>query len=114
MIRNLVYLTLFTSLIILSWIGFSIYHNYTTSTIDSDTKILITPIPGRFDDEVIQSIMQRKVIDADLNQRTPVASDEASISPTPTPIKLSPTLNPTLSPTPILAQPNISSGSAGL
>lgn len=87
MIKGLLYLAILTAATVISWIGFSIYHNQTTSTIDSATQIRITPIPGEFDRETIEKIRTKRVIDANLNQEreliitTPDPQDETVSSP---------------------------------
>src|SRR4051812_17228223 len=82
MIKNLVYLAAFTFVIILSWIGFGIYHAYTSSTITHDTSILISPIPAHFNLEIVRDIANRKVIPADLASSSPVASTSSRKTPT--------------------------------
>lgn len=49
-----------------SWIGFSIHHNYTTSTISSDTSIRTIPIEPEFDRETIGKLKTKRLINADL------------------------------------------------
>ena len=74
MFKNLMYLAILTTATVASWIGFSIYHNYSTSTIDDAVKIRITPIPGEFDREVIESIKSKKTIPADLSDTREIIS----------------------------------------
>lgn len=81
MIKNLLYFSILTTIVILSWITFGVYHNYTTSTIAPDASILITPIPGRFDDVTIRRITTRRVIQVDLSQNKLEASATPTISP---------------------------------
>ncbi|OGH17359.1 MAG: hypothetical protein A3C30_04115 [Candidatus Levybacteria bacterium RIFCSPHIGHO2_02_FULL_40_18] len=68
MFKGLLYLALLTAAVAASWIGFSVFHNYSTSTISSDTGIIITPIPSGFDRETIEKIKAKKVIRADLTE----------------------------------------------
>lgn len=68
MIKSLLYFAILTTAVVLSWIGFSINHNYTTSTISQDTSIRIIPIEGRFDQETIGKLKKKKVIPADLSE----------------------------------------------
>ena len=69
MIKGLLYLAILTAVVVASWIGFSVHHGYTTSTISSDTSIIITPIPASFDREIIEKIKAKKVIKADLSEQ---------------------------------------------
>lgn len=113
MIKNIVYLAVFTFIIILSWIAFGIYHSYTTSTISSDTGILISPIPAHFDLDVVKNLKSRKVVPADLSAQSPHATGAATTTVTPTQAQPTPTIavQPSifLSPPPasISAQPNL-------
>lgn len=77
MIRSLLYLAILTAITVAAWVGFSVYHSYSTSTIDDATSIIITPIPGEFDKEVIESIKNKRKVEVDLNEQKIV------ISPTP-------------------------------
>lgn len=69
MIKGLLYLAILTAAVVASWIGFSVHHGYTTSTISSDEAIIITPIPASFDREIIEKIKAKKVIKADLSEQ---------------------------------------------
>lgn len=69
MIKGFLYLAILTAAVVASWFGFSIHHGYTTSTISSDTGIIITPIPASFDREIIEKIKAKKVIRADLSEQ---------------------------------------------
>lgn len=87
MIKSLLYLAILTTVTVLSWIVLSIYHNYTTSTIDQTTNIIITPIEPEFDQETIQKIKLKKVINANLSNvraiisPSPIDSQEPEASP---------------------------------
>lgn len=83
MIKSLLYFAILTTTVVLSWIGFSIHHNYTTSTISQDTSIRTTPIEGRFDRETMGKLKTKKVIEADLSEirdetTIPSATDSAA------------------------------------
>lgn len=78
MFKNLVYIAILSTATVASWIGFSVYHNYTTSTIEDATKIRITPIQGEFDREAIERIKSKRTIPANLNEQRVVVT----ISPT--------------------------------
>lgn len=87
MIKSLLYLAILTAVTVVSWIGFSVHHSYTASTIDDATEIRITPIPGEFDRETIEKIKNKRIIDADLGQEliivsiTPDPDDESTATP---------------------------------
>lgn len=86
MIKSLLYLAIFTTATVLSWIILSVYHNYTTSTITQGTSIIITPIAPEFDQETIQKIKLKKTIEADLSNvrviisPAPIESQEVEAS----------------------------------
>lgn len=73
-IKNIVYLAILTTVVVASWIGFSVHHSYTTSTIGSDTKIRITPIAPQFDKTTVERLRAKKVINVDLNQKRIIVS----------------------------------------
>ncbi len=81
MLKNLLYITLLTFAIIVSWIAFGIYHSFTTSTISSDASILITPIPPRFDDQALERVKSRKSVSIDLGKSRSVASTTPTLAP---------------------------------
>jgi len=84
MIKSLLYLAILTTATVSSWISFSVYHNYTTSTIDSDTSIIITPIQAEFDRETIERIKNKNKIDANLNEQKIVVTPTPDVILTPT------------------------------
>jgi len=69
MFKGLLYLAISSLAVVSSWIGFSVYHGYTTSTISSDTGVIISPIPPEFDREIIERIKAKKIIKADLSEQ---------------------------------------------
>lgn len=80
------------------WVMFTIYHNYTTSTIKDPLSIQIIPIKGTFDIKTLQQLKQRQ----NINPNYESVSTE-SVSPTPevaapTESEINPTEQP--SPTP--------------
>ena len=82
MYKSLLYIAILTATVVASWIGFSVYHGYTTSTISSDESIIITPISPSFDRETIEKIKTKKVIRADLSEQTTETGElnEATVS----------------------------------
>jgi hypothetical protein len=71
---------------VLAWIGFSIYHNFVTSTIPESVTMQITPITPDFDTKTIAGIKQRQNV-------TPVyqITNIVTVSPSPTPEVIQPT-----------------------
>lgn len=77
---DILYLSISMFVIVVIWIGFSLYHNYVTSTISEDLQLKITPIDGSFDTATIQKIKSRVNV-VPLYQLN--ASSSANVSPTP-------------------------------
>ena len=67
--KGLLYLAILTATVVASWTGLSVYHGYATSTIPSDTDVIIAPIPSGFDRETIEKIRAKKVIKANLSEQ---------------------------------------------
>lgn len=85
-------------IIIIAWVVFNIYHNYTTSTLDSNENLTIIPIEGKFDQDTINQVKNRKRVDVSLDLiKNLTASPSPTITPIPT-IIASP--SPILSPVP--------------
>ena len=82
MFKGLLYLAILTSSIVASWVGFSVYHSYTTSTITGDTSIVTAPIDPEFDRKMIEKIKAKRKITADLKQELPgvIETQEATVS----------------------------------
>jgi YbbR domain-containing protein len=62
------------------WVMFTIYHNYTTSTIQDPLSIQIVPIEGTFDTKTLDALKQRQSIEPDYES----AKSATVLSPTPT------------------------------
>lgn len=82
MLKNLLYLSIFTTFVVIVWIGLSVYHNYTTSTLSSATQIQIEQIDPSFNIQAVEKIKKRTQIRADLQDSTfqDVASNEGTNS----------------------------------
>ena len=94
------YLILFASvlIVIIMWVIFNIYHNYTTNSVSDNENYVVVPIDNTFDQNTINQIKNRKRVEASLDSiETPSASPSPTIAPTPT-IIASP--SPSLSPSP--------------
>lgn len=95
--KNILYIAIFTTAVVISWLIFGLYHNSTASTIAPDTRIIITPIPPKFDSDVISKIKTRQVVNADLSTDKKAASSTPTITQKPTPT-IQPTKQPTSTP----------------
>lgn len=73
----------------IAWVGFSIYHNFVTSTIPESVTQQITPITPDFDAKTIAAIKERQIITPDYQGVASTAT--ASPTPTPTPEIIVPT-----------------------
>lgn len=61
--RDILFLVISTFVLILAWIGFSIYHNLVSSTITGPVVEKIIPINPTFDTKTIDSLKERKNIE---------------------------------------------------
>lgn len=107
--RDLLLLLISTFILVVFWIGFSIYHKSVTSTISETLSTQIAPINPNFDSKTIEKIKKRKVIvpiyEFSKNQEEEESSTQSSeISPE------SPLNNATPSATPTLIQGNQATG----
>lgn len=66
--RNVILFSAVTFVMVLIWIGFSIYHNQTSSTVAPNIASQIDPIVARFDAKTLESLRARKSIVVSLNQ----------------------------------------------
>lgn len=78
MLKNLVYLVIFTTFVVAVWIGLTIYHNFSTTTISEVAQIQIVPISNTFNPPVIQNLKQRKQVSANLAETIFVAEEESN------------------------------------
>lgn len=103
-IKNLTVIGTLTVITVFSWIGFNIYHNLNSSEISEKTFSAIKPIVPIFDQESLNSLTTRQIIEINLSDTikiTPKVTPSESPTPTPTPATQT---TPTLSPTPTLTQ----------
>lgn len=91
--NDILFLLISGFILVLAWIGFSIYHNLATSTVSTIVGNQLRPIPGTFDMTTINNLKKRDSITPDFNA-IESQNNAASVSPTP---KLAQT------PTPIVA-----------
>lgn len=60
--KDIILLVIPFFILVLIWIGFSIYHNAVTSTIPEVLNIQITPIPPTFDERTILNLKNREKV----------------------------------------------------
>jgi hypothetical protein len=82
--KDILYIAISSFILVVIWIGFSIYHAYVDSTIEPDLQIQIEPIEPTFDKETINNIRNRQgvlpVYELDA-QQAETASPEAELTP---------------------------------
>src|SRR5258708_37448776 len=79
--KDITFLLISLFLVTVMWIGFTIYHNATTSKVSEAVNANLTPINGRFDTSAISKIKQREQVEGTFQ-----ASTSAFASPTPSPL----------------------------
>ncbi len=99
--RDILLLLTSAFILVIAWVGFSIYHNLATSTVSDPVGQQIRPIPASFDTESISQLKRRKKVLLDFKELETTATNSSQASPTPTLIATpSPTLIPLLTATP--------------
>ncbi|GIW61250.1 MAG: hypothetical protein KatS3mg089_0102 [Patescibacteria group bacterium] len=86
--QNLIYLIIPSFVVILAWIGFTIYNKRVATTITESQSLTILPINSSFNKEVLNRLKKRKVITPNLNYLqtdNQISSQEASLTITPIP-----------------------------
>ncbi len=56
--KQILFLSIFTFLTVLAWIGFDVYHAITTSTISPIQQELIKPLDPKFDTATISKLKE--------------------------------------------------------
>lgn len=97
MIKNLVYLSIFTTFVVLVWISLTIYHALSSTTITKDVGTQITPLKPTFNTSVISNLQARKQITVDLDSNlstlsavTPAPNASPAVAPIITPAGIPP------------------------
>ena len=81
--KDILFIIISGFLLVVAWIGFSIFHNIKTSTIPEATNIQIAPIAPVFDMKTIEDIKKRKQTQAVFEKKTtltPTATNSASLT----------------------------------
>lgn len=60
--REILFLVISSFIIVLAWIGFNLYHNMKTSTINQNLTVQILPISPNFDKKTISDLKKRERI----------------------------------------------------
>lgn len=60
--REILFLIISTFILVVVWVGFSIYHNAVTSTISQTLSIQITPISPTFDMQTFEKLKEREKV----------------------------------------------------
>ncbi len=89
--RDLLFLVISTFILIVAWIGFSIYHNLVSSTITGPVEEKILPINPTFDTKTIDTLKKRKNIEPIFQTKSNQATESAVVGAIGGP---SPTLSP--------------------
>lgn len=86
--QNLLYLIVPSFIVILAWIGFTIYNKRVATTITESQSLTIQPINSSFNKEVLNSLRKRKVVTPNLNlikTDNQISSQEATLNVTSVP-----------------------------
>lgn len=102
MIKNLAYLSAFTTFVVLVWISISIYNNINSSTVTKSESTQIAPLAPTFNTTVLSSLKNRIQVPVDLSAQI-VSSGSAQNTQARTP---STTATPTLTPNPSQIAPS--------
>lgn len=90
--KDIIFLLIPITLIVIAWIVFNIYHGSVTSTISETLNINILPITADFDTQAISNLKERERVE-------PLFEFKREESPTPT---ISPIQAPIITPSPSL------------
>lgn len=84
--KNLLFITISSFILILIWIGFSIYDKAVSSTIGDVLNIQIQPITPNFDEQMINRLKKRKkILPVSETTQTSPASLASESAPLPSP-----------------------------
>lgn len=81
MLKNIAYLSIFTTFVVLVWISLTVYHSFTSSTITRDVDIQILPLSPTFNTSVIESLQAREPLPVNLS--TTISTPSAVTTPVP-------------------------------
>lgn len=78
--KDIILILMLTSIIVIAWIAFSIYHNLATSTISQVQSVDIRPINPTFDTKTIDELKKRDKV-FPIYELLPTPSPNATIVP---------------------------------
>lgn len=99
--KNFAIVLLSITIVVIAWVGFSVYHSFVTSTLDNSLTTQIMPIRKNFNPQVLDLLRQRMStqptyeLDMSLTQ-TEEASSEAVVTPEVTATPTEPVPTPTI------------------
>ena len=83
--KEILFILISTFALTTLWVGFSIYHNFVSSTIQGPVQIQIQPISPNFDEKAIQTFKTRSKIQPILeiikNQEESKSSNSGDLNP---------------------------------
>ena len=77
--RDILFLVISTFVLIVAWIGFSIYHNLVSSTITKSVAEKIAPIDPDFDTKIIDILKERKSVEPVFQVKSKESTESALI-----------------------------------
>jgi len=99
--KDLFYIALSSFIVVVAWIGFSIYHRWTTSTVSEDLQMQLTSIDPTFDTQVLQTLKSRIKVTPVYEVINPTTNTETTPSPSPVASSSAkPTIAETITPEP--------------
>ena len=60
--KDILYIAISSFILTAAWVGFSIYHNWVTTTISETLQVQIQPIDPNFDQDTLQKLKNRQPI----------------------------------------------------
>lgn len=66
--KNVILFSIVTFIMVIIWIGFSVHHNQTSTTVTPNIASQIDPIVARFDTKTLESLRTRKPVVVSLQQ----------------------------------------------
>jgi|SRR5581483_8164599 len=84
--KEILFVVVSIFILVLIYIGFTIYHKSIASTISPDLSLQITPIAPAFDTATIEDLKKRNSVVPDFTQNTASQSVSPTVTPSPIPI----------------------------
>jgi|SRR5579885_460886 len=71
---DILFITISSFVVVVCWIGFSLYHIWATSTISPDLQLQVTPISPEFDLDTLNTLKTRLQITPNYQIQAPVTT----------------------------------------